>query len=80
MEIEEYHASVEFINWEKTDEFSKLAWSNQIPVDIWVRVAKNSMQWNRSKQKNADDRTLVWHLGVLRIWVSEEERKDLAGA
>ena len=43
MEIEEYYASGEFINWEKTDEFSKLAWSNQIPVDVWVQVAKNSM-------------------------------------
>ena len=43
MEIAEYHTSVEFINWKKTDEFSKLTWSNQIPVDVWVQVAKTSM-------------------------------------
>ena len=43
MEIAEYYASVKFINWVKTDEFLRLAWSNQIPVDVWVRVAKNSM-------------------------------------
>ena len=34
MKIEEYYISVQFVNWEKTDEFLKLAWSNQIPVDL----------------------------------------------
>ena len=37
MEIAEYYISVYFINREKTDEFSKLAWSNQIPVDASVK-------------------------------------------
>ena len=76
MEIAEYYTSVSFINWEKTDEFSKLAWSNQIPVDVWVQVAKNFMQWDHGRQKNVD---FSLTLEVLRIQVSEKERKDLAG-
>ena len=60
MEIAEYYASVKFINWEKTDEILMLAWSNQIPADVWVRVAKISLQQNRGRQNNADHRTLAW--------------------
>ena len=61
MEIAEYYSSAQLINWKKTDEFSMLAWSNQIPVDVWVQVAKHFMQLDSGRQKNADHRTLVWH-------------------
>ena len=46
MEIAEYHTSVECINWEKTDEFLNIVWNNQISVDVWMQVTKNSMQWD----------------------------------